>query len=213
MNSDLFDPAGERRAAGSEAPQSPSRREFLENTSAAAAAAAVVSFATPAMAQSTDAAAPRTAISVSVNGVRHEIEVEDRWTLAEMLRDGIGLTGAKIGCDRSECGACTVLMNGVPVYSCSQLAAWADGAEIRTVEGLAQNGNLSPLQQSFVDNNAPQCGFCTPGQLMSATALLEANPSPTAVEARAALVGNLCRCSNYNAIVEAVVAAGEGGVA
>ena len=213
MNSDSFDPAADGQAVEPDAPESPSRREFLETTGATVAASTVASFATPAMAQPTDAAAPRTAISVSVNGVRHEIEVEDRWTLAEMLRDGIGLTGAKIGCDRSECGACTVLMNGAPVYSCSQLAAWADGAEIRTVEGLAQNGNLSPLQQSFVDNNAPQCGFCTPGQLMSATALLEANPSPTADEARAALVGNLCRCSNYNAIVEAVVAAGEGGVA
>ena len=139
--------------------------------------------------------------------------MEDRWTLADLLRDGIGLTGAKIGCDRSECGACTVLMNGAPVYSCSQLAVWADGAEIRTVEGLAQNGRLTPLQQAFVDNNAPQCGFCTSGQLMSATALLQANPSPTANEARAALVGNLCRCSNYNAIVEAVVSAGGGNTA
>ena len=128
--------------------------------------------------------------------------------LAELLRDGIGLTGTKIGCDRSECGACTVMLNDAPVYSCSQLAVWADGAEIHTVEGLARNGALSPLQQAFIDHNAPQCGFCTPGQLMSATALLQANPSPTAEEARAALVGNLCRCSNYNAIVEAVVAAG-----
>ena len=213
MNSDSFDPAAEKQAVEPDAPESPSRREFLESTGAAVAASTVVSFATPAMAQSTDASAPRTAISVSVNGVRHEIEVEDRWTLVELLRDAIGLTGTKIGCDRGECGACTVLMNGAPVYSCSQLAVWADGAEIRTVEGLAQNGRLTPLQQAFVDNNAPQCGFCTSGQLMSATALLEANPSPSADEARAALVGNLCRCSNYNAIVEAVVAAGEGGVA
>ena len=208
MNSDSFDPEAEKQAVAPDAPESPSRREFLETTGATVAASTVVSFATPAMAQSAGAAAPRTAISVSVNGVRHEIDVEDRWTLAELLRDGIGLTGTKIGCDRSECGACTVLMNGAPVYSCSQLAVWADGAEIRTVEGLAQNGELTPLQQAFVDNNAPQCGFCTSGQLMSATALLAANPSPSADEARAALVGNLCRCSNYNAIVEAVVAAG-----
>ena len=213
MNSDSFDPAAGRQATDPNAPKSPSRREFLETTGAAVAASTVVSFATPAMAQSADAAAPRNAISLTVNGVRHEVEVEDRWTLAELLRDGIGLTGTKIGCDRSECGACTVLMNGAPVYACSQLAVWAAGAEIRTVEGLAQNGQLSPLQQAFVDNNAAQCGFCTPGQLMSATALLQANPSPTADEARAALVGNLCRCSNYNAIVEAVVAAGEGGLA
>jgi carbon-monoxide dehydrogenase small subunit len=105
-------------------------------------------------------------------------------------------------------------MNGKPVYSCSQLAVWADGADVRTVEGLAQNGQLSPVQQAFVDNNGPQCGFCTPGQLMTATALLENNASPDAQTVKEALVGNLCRCSNYNAIVEAVVAAGDqGGVA
>ena len=218
MNSDSFDPAAQeqrqqQQAVEPDTPESPSRREFLETTGATVAASTVVSFATPAMAQSADAAAPRTAITFSVNGVQHEVEVEDRWTLAELLRDGVGLTGTKIGCDRSECGACTVLMNGAPVYSCSQLAVWADGAEIRTVEGLAQNGRLTPLQQAFVENNAPQCGFCTSGQLMSATALLQGNPSPSADEARAALVGNLCRCSNYNAIVEAVVAAGGGDTA
>lgn len=218
MNSDSFDPAAQeqrqqQQAVEPDTPESPSRREFLETTGATVAASTVVSFATPAMAQSADAAAPRTSITFSVNGVQHEVEVEDRWTLAELLRDGVGLTGTKIGCDRSECGACTVLMNGAPVYSCSQLAVWADGAEIRTVEGLAQNGRLTPLQQAFVDNNAPQCGFCTSGQLMSATALLQGNPSPSADEARAALVGNLCRCSNYNAIVEAVVAAGGGDTA
>ncbi len=213
MNSDSLDPAAVRQAVAPDAPESPSRREFLETTGATAAASAVASFAAPALAQSAGAVAPRTAIAVDVNGVRHELEVEDRWTLAELLRDGIGLTGTKIGCDRGECGACTVLMNGAPVYSCSQLAVWADGAEIGTVEGLARAGRLSPLQQAFVDHNAPQCGFCTSGQLMSAAALLRANSAPTAAEARAALVGNLCRCSNYNAIVEAVVAAGEGGPA
>jgi carbon-monoxide dehydrogenase small subunit len=106
-------------------------------------------------------------------------------------------------------------MNGTPVYSCSQLAVWVDGAEITTVEGLAQNGQLSTVQQAFVDNNGPQCGFCTPGQLMTATALLNNTRSPNSDEVRSALVGNLCRCSNYNAIVEAVVSAGEkqGGAA
>jgi carbon-monoxide dehydrogenase small subunit len=140
--------------------------------------------------------------------------VEDRWTLVELLRDSLDLTGTKIGCNRSECGACTVIMNGQPVYSCSQLAVWADGATVQTVEGLAQNGRLSPVQQAFVDNNGAQCGFCTPGQLMAATALLSNNPNPNAEEVKEAMVGNLCRCSNYNAIVEAVVTAGEeGGVA
>ena len=156
----------------------------------------------------------RTAINVTVNGTPHSVDVDDRWTLAELLRDELDLTGTKIGCNRSECGACTVLMDGQPIYSCSQLAVWADGANIRTVEGLAQDGELTPVQQAFVVNNGPQCGFCTPGQLMTATALLNGNPSPTADEVKEAMVGNLCRCSNYNAIVEAVVMAGEnGGVA
>jgi aerobic-type carbon monoxide dehydrogenase small subunit (CoxS/CutS family) len=150
----------------------------------------------------------RTAISLTVNGVSHRVEVEDRCTLVELLRDQLDLTGTKIGCDRSECGACTVLLNGQPVYACGHLAVWADGADIQTVEGLAQNGRLSPLQQAFIDHNAPQCGFCTPGQLMTATALLNTIPRPDAAQVKHALVGNLCRCSNYNAIVEAVVAAG-----
>lgn len=157
----------------------------------------------------------RTAIRLNVNGVSHRVDVEDRWTLAELLRDQLDLTGTKIGCNRSECGACTVLMNGKPVYACSQLAVWADGADVQTVEGLAQNGRLSPLQQAFIDHNAPQCGFCTPGQLMTATALLNTVPGPDAAQVQQALVGNLCRCSNHNAIVEAVVAAGaqQGGAA
>ena len=135
------------------------------------------------------------------------MEVEDRWTLNELLRDHLGLTGSKIGCDRGECGACTVLLDGEPVYSCSTLAVWADGRAVVTVDGLERDGDVSSLQQAFMDHNAPQCGFCTPGQLMTATALLERNPRPTAQEVREAMVGNLCRCANYNAIVEAVVAA------
>ena len=200
-------------------PKQQSRRDFLEG----AGATAVVTTAVPVLgisaanAQQADnaASAPTTSIRLTVNGVSHSVDVEDRWTLVELLRDQLDLTGTKIGCDRSECGACTVLMNGKPVYSCSQLAVWADGAEITTVEGLAQNGQLSTLQQAFVDNNGPQCGFCTPGQLMTATALLNNSQSPNSDEVRSALVGNLCRCSNYNAIVEAVVSAGEkqGGAA
>jgi aerobic-type carbon monoxide dehydrogenase small subunit (CoxS/CutS family) len=151
---------------------------------------------------------PRTTIRVTVNGTLRRIDVEDRWTLAELLRDHLMLTGTKIGCDRGECGACTVLLDGKPVYSCSNLAVWADGRTVDTVEGLARGGKLDPLQQAFVDHDAPQCGFCTSGQLMSAKALLAANPHPTAEHARAALTGNLCRCANYNRIIEAVVAAG-----
>ena len=153
------------------------------------------------------AASARTKIALTVNGTPRSVEVEDRWTLAELLRDHLELTGTKIGCDRGECGACTVLVDGRPVYSCSQLAAWMEGRSVETVEGLARSGTLHPLQQAFVDRDAPQCGFCTSGQLMSAKALLDANPHPAPEDVRAAMTGNICRCSNYNHYVEAVVAA------
>ena len=201
-------------------PKSQSRRDFLEGagtTVVATAALGGLSLHSAAAAEAASAettAAQMTSIALTVNGQRHQLRVDQRWTLVEILRDQLDLTGTKIGCNRSECGACTVLMNGKPVYACSQLAVWADGATIQTVEGLAQNGVLSPLQQSFVDHNGPQCGFCTSGQLMTATALLNSNPTPDASQVRAALVGNLCRCSNYMAIVEAVVATGaQGGTA
>ena len=191
-----------------------SRRRFLEGTSATLAVVA----ATPvlrAQRAGTGAASgagaapavPRTAIRVVVNGRLHRVEVEDRWTLAELLRDHLKLTGTKLGCERGECGACTVLLDGKPVYSCSTLAVWTDGRSVQTVEGLARGERLDPLQQSFADHDAPQCGFCTSGQLMSARALLNANPHPTADDVRAALAGNLCRCANYNRYVEAVLAA------
>ena len=190
-----------------------SRREFLEGTGAAVVIAATAPALTAqnrgAVATAAEeAGVPRTTIHVTVNGTPQRIQVEDRWTLAELLRDHLMLTGTKIGCDRGECGACTVLLDGKPVYSCSNLAVWADGRTVDTVEGLARGGKLDPLQQAFVDHDAPQCGFCTSGQLMSAKALLAANPHPTAENARAALTGNLCRCANYNRIIEAVVAAG-----
>ena len=188
------------------------RRDFLEGTGAALVVAGVPTLGSLEVEEegaSTQvlAAVPRTTIRVTVNGTEHRMEVEDRWTLNEFLRDHVGLTGSKIGCNRGECGACTVLVDGEPMYSCSTLAVWADGRAIVTVEGLERDGDVSPLQQAFMDNNAPQCGFCTPGQLMTATALLDRNPRPTAAEAREAMVGNLCRCSNYNAIVEAVLMA------
>ena len=188
------------------------RRDFLEGTGAALVVAGVPRLG-PTEVEDEGVSTqvlepvPQTAIRVTVNGTEHRMEVEDRWTLNEFLRDHVGLTGSKIGCNRGECGACTVLVDGEPMYSCSTLAVWADGRTIVTVEGLERNGNVSPLQQAFMDHNAPQCGFCTPGQLMTATALLDRNPRPTAEETREAMVGNLCRCSNYNAIVEAVLAA------
>jgi len=135
------------------------------------------------------------------------MEVEDRWTLAEVLRDHLGLTGTRLGCDRGECGACTVLLDGKSVYSCSYLAVWADGKDITTVEGLAHGDELDPLQQAFITHDGPQCGFCTSGQLMSARALLNDNPHPSENEARQAMAGNICRCSNYNRYLEAILAA------
>ena len=210
-------PQGTRPTADQHSPHATSHRSCLEGAGfpvAATTAEQALGHAT-ADAASAMTAPPRTAVSLTVNGVRHRVDVEHRWTLVEVLRDQLDLTGTKIGCDRSECGSCTVLLNGQPVYACSQLAVWADGADVQTVEGLAHNGHLSPLQQAFIDHNAPQCGFCTPGQLMTATALLTTVPRPDAAQVQQALVGNLCRCANYNAIVEAVVAAGahHGGAA
>ncbi len=191
-----------------------SRRAFLEGTGAGLVVAAAPP-AAPSAARAPGSAAfaaapalPRTTIRFVVNGVERRVEVEDRWTLVEVLRDHLELTGTKIGCDRGECGACTVLLDGKPVYSCSQLAVWADRRSVRTIEGLADHDRLHPLQQAFIEHDGPQCGFCTSGQIMSGKALLDHNPHPTADEVRSALTGNICRCSNYNRYVEAVVAAG-----
>ena len=186
-----------------------SRREFVETTGAGI----VIATGAPLAAQETLAPGPRTTIKLTVNGAEHRTEVEDHWTLVEMLRDHLRLTGTKIGCDRGECGACTVLLDGKPVYSCSQLAVWADGRSITTVEGLAHDGHLHPLQEAFIDHDGPQCGFCTSGQLMSAKALLDRNPHPTPDEVRGAMTGNICRCSNYNRYVESVLAASAAGAA
>src|ERR1700722_1313963 len=188
-----------------------SRRAFVETTGAGLVVATSVPLAVQEVAAQETATpnsppAPRTSIKLIVNGTEHRVEVEDRWTLVEVLRDHLNLTGTKIGCDRGEGGACTVLLEGKPVYSCSHLAAWMDGKSIQTVEGLEQNGKLDPLQQSFMDHDAPQCGYCTSGQLMSAKACLSQHPRATRDEVRAAMTGTICRCSNYNRYVEATLA-------
>ncbi len=150
-------------------------------------------------------------IKVTVNGRPRVLDVAVHHSLLDVLRDDLGLTGTKECCLVGECGACTVIVDGRPVDSCLILAVEADGAEITTVEGLAAEGRLSPLQQAFLDTGAVQCGFCIPGQLMSATALLAENPHPTVPEIQEGLAGNLCRCGGYQQISEAVLAAAEAG--
>jgi aerobic-type carbon monoxide dehydrogenase small subunit (CoxS/CutS family) len=145
-------------------------------------------------------------VSLRVNGIAYELELDPGQTLLYAVRDGVGLTGAKEGCDDSECGACMMLLDGKPVNSCSYLAAQADGREVTTVEGLAGGERLAPLQQAFLEHGGVQCGFCTPGMLISATALLATRPRPTEEEVRIALSGNLCRCTGYDGIVKAVLA-------
>jgi carbon-monoxide dehydrogenase small subunit len=148
-------------------------------------------------------------VTVTVNGVAYEGTVEPRKLLCDFLRHDLGLTGTHVGCEHGVCGACTVLLNGEAVRSCLVLAVQAEGAEITTVEGLAPDGRLSPVQQGFWENHGMQCGFCTPGFLIQAHALLQENPNPTDAEIRAALSGNICRCTGYQSIVESVQAAAQ----
>jgi aerobic carbon-monoxide dehydrogenase small subunit len=146
------------------------------------------------------------AITVTVNGVEYEREVEARKLLVHFLRDDLDLTGTHIGCDTGNCGACSTIVDGQLLKSCMLLAVQADGSKIETVEGLSEDGQLTPLQQAFSDHHALQCGYCPPGMLMSATALLRANPSPSEAEIKKALQGNICRCTGYWNIFDAVKA-------
>jgi carbon-monoxide dehydrogenase small subunit len=148
-------------------------------------------------------------ITVEINGERYEREVEARRLLIHFIRDDLSLTGSHVGCDTGNCGACSVLVNGTLVKSCMMLAVQADGSSIETVEGLAQDGQLSGLQQAFSDHHALQCGYCTPGMLMSATALLRVHANPSETQIRKAIQGNICRCTGYVNIVEAIKAAAE----
>jgi carbon-monoxide dehydrogenase small subunit len=148
-------------------------------------------------------------ITVTVNGERREAEVEPRQLLVYYLREQLGLTGTNVGCDTSSCGACTVFLDGESVKSCTVLAVQADGCEVTTIEGLASDGELHPMQRAFHEQHALQCGFCTPGMVMAAVSLLQENPSPTEDEVRMGLEGNLCRCTGYHNIVKAVLEAAE----
>ena len=152
-------------------------------------------------------------VSLAVNGVRHELDLEPRELLVYVLRERLGLTGTNVGCDTSSCGACTVLLNGESVKSCTVLGVQADGTELTTIEGLASNGDLHPLQQAFHEQHGLQCGYCTPGMVMAAASLLAQNPEPSEAEIRHALEGNLCRCTGYLNIVAAVRTAAVGAEA
>ena len=148
-------------------------------------------------------------ITLTINGQRAEVAVEPRWTLLEIVREALRFTGAKEGCGTGDCGACSMIVDGRLVTSCLMLAAQADGREVVTIEGLATNGTLHPVQQAFIDTGGVQCGFCTPGMVVAAKSLLDRNPSPTLEDVREGLAGNLCRCTGYAKIYEAVMKAAE----
>jgi len=189
---------------------SASRRDFIKGVIASGTAVSALSYtmggATPARAQG--GGAPERLLAINVNGQVRRADVLPNETLAITLRYKLGLTGTKLGCDRGECGACTVLIDDVPHHSCSTLTHALRGRKVTTIEGLeGPNGELHPMQKAFVEELAPQCGFCTPGQIMSAVALLKVNPKPTRDEARLALSGNLCRCGAYDHYLNAVMRA------
>ncbi|HLY81672.1 MAG TPA: (2Fe-2S)-binding protein [Acidimicrobiales bacterium] len=150
-------------------------------------------------------------VSVTVNGTLREHDVEPRMLLVYYLREAVGLTGTNVGCDTSSCGACTVLVNGESVKSCTMLAVQADGMDIMTIEGLARDGEMHPMQTAFQQNHGLQCGYCTPGMVMAAVSLLQEHPHPSEAEVRQGLEGNLCRCTGYHNIVKAILAAAKAG--
>jgi aerobic-type carbon monoxide dehydrogenase small subunit (CoxS/CutS family) len=205
------DPAG--------APALVSRRRFLAGTGIGAAAGAVLEACKPAEGPGAAVGARpaavvgpgRVPVTLVVNGQQRRVEIEPRVTLAEALRLELGLTGTKIVCDRGACSACTVWLDGVPVNSCMTFAIEAADRAITTVEGLARGGELHPVQRAFVEHDAAQCGFCTPGMVMSCAALLARTPSPTLDDVRAAVSGNLCRCGTYPKVFEATLAAARRG--
>ncbi|MBI4330834.1 MAG: (2Fe-2S)-binding protein [Chloroflexi bacterium] len=188
-----------------------SRRDFIKGmgvgTVALSAGVAGLQGAGAATRESPAGEGGRMAVTLKVNGVRHRLQVEPRATLVDVLRDQLQLTGTKKACDRGECEACTVLLGGVTAYSCMILAVAAEGREITTIEGLSSGETLHPVQQAFIEQDAYQCGFCTPGQIMAAKALFDSILHPSREEARRALSGNLCRCGSYPRILEATLAA------
>ncbi|HEX7084724.1 MAG TPA: (2Fe-2S)-binding protein [Vicinamibacterales bacterium] len=182
-----------------------SRRTFLKTVGASSLAAGVIAPGEVEAQGPAPVGPGETAIQLTIDGTVHRLRVEPRVTLLDAMRTRLGLTGQKRVCDRGSCGACTVIVDGRTIYACSVLAIEMDGKSIRTVEGLARGTVLHPVQQAFCDHDGLMCGFCTPGFVMSAVALLESNPSPTPEQARAALDGNICRCGTYPRVLEAVL--------
>jgi len=185
------------------------RRGFLQLMGAGAAAS--VTAGTLAAEPATEVIAPgeMSKVTLQINGRRHRLLIEPRWSLLYVIRERLGLTGTKVGCERGECGACTVLINGQPCYACLILAAEAEGKEITTLEGLMKGEDLGPVQQAFLENDAFQCGYCTAGQIMAAEGLLRTHPDPSVEEIRRGMSGNLCRCGTYPNIFKAVRRAAE----
>ena len=195
-------------------PPSISRRDFLKGVGTSAITTSIP--ISPSVLASTAVAAPSPAIGeawiqLHVNDKTHRLKVKSHWTLLDVLRKELGLTGAKRFCDRGSCGACTVVMDGKAVYACSRLAVEADNKKILTIEGLLQGGRLHPIQEAFLEHDGLQCGFCTSGQIMSVKALLDKNPRPTPDEIKEGLSGNVCRCAAYPKILKSAMAAAQRG--
>lgn len=186
-----------------------SRRGFLSSVSAGAVVAVTLKDSPDLPAQEVEAGDKAVTIHLRINGSTRKILVEPRWTLLYVLREVLGLTGSKIGCERGECGACTVLIDGKPRYSCMTLAVEAEGHEITTIEGLLDGDKLGPVQKAFAEEDAFQCGFCTPGQIMAVEGMLRSNPNPTLDQIRIGVSGNLCRCGSYKNIFKAAAKAAE----
>ena len=202
MGSNRDEKHGSRRAGVS-------RRGFIQSTGAGAIAAVALGQVEAVPPPEPQRPEDMTAVSLTVNGRRRRLLVEPRWSLLYVIRDRLGLTGSKVGCERGECGACTVLIDGVPRYACLTLALEAEGAEVTTIEGLMRGEDLAHVQQAFVEHDAFQCGYCTPGQVVAAEGLLRAAPNPSIDEIREGMSGNLCRCGAYAHIFKAVRRAGE----
>jgi len=186
-----------------------SRRDFMSSVGVGAVAAVSIGNAPAAPAQEIEAISNVLTVNLRINGSLRKITVEPRWTLLYVLREFLGLTGTKIGCERGECGACTVLIDGMARYACMTLAVEAQGHEITTIEGLMDGEKLGPVQQAFAEEDAFQCGFCTPGQIMAVEGLLRQNPNPTIDQVRIGISGNLCRCAAYQHIFKAAAKAAE----